>query len=183
MKQQKPKPIIAVVAPSEGHDSVKQRPVVVLLNNPSILGSEEDDFDLSSLMGNFEPGDKNKVDYVQPDVKPHMSEDGFEGGVAQAQFDPAVQPGEEPDFIQPETAPVVIPGPILVEKQEEVKQAAADEEAIVVLAEEPVAVPPMAEDPVVPQPEEQPAQQVEKVDEPAKVEEPVVPAQEESVKV
>ena len=184
MKQQKPKPIIAVVAPAsgDGQDSPlggKQRPVVVLLNDPSALDHDDDDeFDLSSLLGNFEPGDKNKVDYFQPELKPQMSEDGFEGGVAQAQYEP---PGEEPDFIQPEVAPVVIPGPIAVDKVDQPAVPVAADEPIVVLADEPAVIVPIAEvaqqEPIVSDPVEQ------KAEEPAKIDEPVAAVEPEPVKV
>ena len=135
VKQQKPRPIIAVVAPSaaaggelaQGQKisgaTYKDQPVLLVLNNPAAGSqhqqqqSHEDDdfeFDLTKLLGNFQPAafDNYKPNQDQIELKPQDSEDGFVGGTASAQFQPGQQQhidDDGEDFFQPDAKPIVVP--------------------------------------------------------------------------
>jgi len=137
VKQQKPRPIIAVVAPSaaaggelaQGQKisgaAYKDQPVLLVLNNPAAGSqqqhhqqqSHEDDdfeFDLTKLLGNFQPAafDNYKPNQDQIELKPQDSEDGFVGGTASALFQPGQQQhidDDGEDFFQPDAKPIVVP--------------------------------------------------------------------------
>lgn len=160
LKQQPNKrPIIAVVAPSGGEKisagGYKDQPVLLVLNNPAQhqqpIDSEDDDdelFDLSKLLGNFQPAvfdkpSKHDDDDHVIELKPQDSQDGLVGGTANAQFQPSNQQqtiedaGE--DFFQPDSKPIVVPQVVVQEPIEVIAEEKPIEQVVPVAADEPVA--------------------------------------------
>lgn len=149
------------MAPNAGQDLKDHEPVVLVLDHDDDLQQhQEEEFDLTKLVGNFVPATTNDEQVKEPEQQPELqepaSQDGFYGAEAQAQFESTQE--TEQDFVQPELSPLVVPeGFVHDEKPKPMAAVEVVQEAEI----QPVAVvADLAAEPA-------------KIEEPVKVEEPV----------